>query len=350
MYIIEEIKKLKALFEEGAISEEEFSMLKKKLISQGTNSAEPQKTSPTSSQIDPNIAEKESIEVKLLGKDAEESAENPDRLNYAKDDSSIKLDITKKEALKMLDKMNVGFDQQNLIYYAQVGDYKKVELLLIGGLSPNETWYNPEQKRNIYPLHNTAGWGTPKMVKLLLIYGAEINLEDENGFSALFYAIEYGTKAATKVLIDGGADINHKTKKRINPLYYAKMKKKPEMVELLTKSGAEEMPVNEIILIRRKKLLKNLLIAAAVIGICWFVGNAIFSPSSSSSSSSSESSTDDRAVLHCIWCKKVIYEQGHEGIICYTNEPDGCGVVQFYSGVKYAFCSVRCCELYRSIK
>jgi hypothetical protein len=54
MDMIEEIKKLKALFDEGAISEEEFSMLKKKIMSQELNSNAAQKRFAVSSQIDPD--------------------------------------------------------------------------------------------------------------------------------------------------------------------------------------------------------------------------------------------------------------------------------------------------------
>jgi len=84
------------------------------------------------------------------------------------------------------------------------------------------------------------------MVKLLLSYGADVNLEDDSGFTALFYAIEVGTQAKVKVLIEQGADVNHKAKNNQNPLYFAKWLKKPEMANLLLKVDAEKLTSDEI--------------------------------------------------------------------------------------------------------
>lgn len=332
MDAIEEIENLKSLLDQGAITTEEFNELKKKVLSGVIDSSEPQNIPQLTSQHDINIvakeSKKESIDSIKPEDEVKTSTVNPDSRNVAKDDSSQKLEITTKEALKMLDKMDVGFLQQNLIHYSQVGDYKWTEILLIAGLSPNETWYNPEQKRNIYPLHNTAGWGTPKMVNLLLNYGADINLEDDFGLTALFYAIEYGTKAAAKVLIERGADINHKTKKNLNPLYYAKWKKKPEMTDLLLKAGAEELPADEIKSIDRKRTVKNIFLAAIVIGVIWLIGSVFFNPSSSDSSnpssSSSSSSYEDNSSQQQVKKKECRYCKGTGTQVC--NLCGGTGV------------------------
>lgn len=99
-----------------------------------------------------------------------------------------------------------------------------------------------------------------------------------------------------------------------------------------------------------KAIHKNLyfvaLIAMYIILISYPIG---IKKSASSSSSTSESSSTDggtrTSVLHCIWCKKTVTKQG--AIICYTSEPDGCGLVQFYGGTKYAFCSDECCDAFQ---
>jgi hypothetical protein len=215
-----------------------------------------------------------------------------DNMYGADNDSGLKLELTRMEALKLLGNMDIRYEQKNLIFYtidSLINDYKKAELLLIAGINPNEIWCNTNQKRDIYPLHNTAGFGTTRMVKLLLSYGASINLEDKRGFTALFYAIEYGTTAIAKVLIDRGADINHKAGNKINPLYFARMKKKPEMRELLLKAGAEEMHPDEIRSIEKMTLVKKILLTAAVIIICLFIGYTILDPFSDSASSHSYS-------------------------------------------------------------
>lgn len=235
---IEEIIKLKSLLDQGAITEEEFSILKKRLLSKETNSSESQVTTQPSSQKDVNI-------TKVKFEKTSSKINQPDKIKVREDGSSTKLEFSKKEALRMLDKIDVGFAQQNLIYYSEIGDYKTVELLLIAGLSPNEFWFNPDQEKNIYPLHNVAGFGTSRMVKLLLIYGADINLEDDYGFTALFYAIDIDNIETIKLLIEQGADLNHKNNEQISPVYYAKKHKKPEMVKVLLDAGAEEMKSKE---------------------------------------------------------------------------------------------------------
>lgn len=247
---VEEIKKLKALLDQGAITPEEYNELKKNVLSSVSETNDPQDLIQSTIQKDTFINEKvsviasneEIVQKKKKAKTSDSKEENGDII----EESYIKLEITKQEALKMLNKTDAGFDQHQLIYYSEVGNYKKTELMLIAGLDPNEFWYNPEQKRNIFPLHNSAGWGTTKMVKLLLSYGAEINLEDNNGLTAIFYAIQHGTKAIVKVLIEHGANVNHKSHNKTNPLYYAKRFKKPEIVDLLLKAGAEEMHADEI--------------------------------------------------------------------------------------------------------
>lgn len=209
--------------------------------------------------------------------------------------------LTQKEALEMLEKMNVSFGEQNLIYYAQEGDYNKVELLLKAGVNPNKSWRNEKQKKNIYVLHNTAGFGESKMVKLLLDSDADINLLDEKGESALIYAIQNNKTETVKILIERGANINHKTKDNINPLYVATKKKNNEIIELLKNAGAQELTAQEIKSYERSQVAVKIITFAIIIGIVWFfihVGGKN-SSSSSSSGSSSGSSTGTHTCGQC---------------------------------------------------
>lgn len=82
MDIIEEIKKLKALLDQGAINDEEFSLLKKKILSEEIDVKEPQKTIPSSSVTETVPAQEEtkqpSLDVKEPIKDSHKSKQDED--------------------------------------------------------------------------------------------------------------------------------------------------------------------------------------------------------------------------------------------------------------------------------
>lgn len=243
--------------------------------------------------------------------------------------------ITQQEALDMLAKMNVGFGEQNLIYYAQEGDYNKVELLLKAGVNPNKSWRNEKQKKNIYSLHNTAGFGETKMVKLLLDSDADINLLDEKGESALIYAIQNNKIDTVKILIENGANVNHKTKDNINPLYVATKKKNNEIIELLKKAGAQEMTAQEIKSYERTQGAVKIITAIILIGIVWFIVHAVNSGSSSSSSSGSSSSSSSSSGQHnCGYCNTSFSGNGWSTV--------GGEQFQQSSWSGYGYCSKKC--------
>lgn len=251
---------------------------------------------------------------------------------------------TQKEALEMLQKMNIAFSEQNLIYYAQEGDYNKVELLLKAGVNPNKSWRNEKQKKNIYALHNTAGFGEPKMVQLLLDFNADINLLDEKGESALIYAIQNSKIETVKILIEKGANINHKTKDNINPLYVATKKKNTEIISLLKDAGAEEMSAQEIKSYERSQLVVKIITFAIIIGIVWFFVHIGGKNSSGSSSSSSSSNTSSSSGNHtCTWCGKSYSGNGY-------NHLGGTGSQSYCAEATNGWekqnqcCSMKCCE------
>lgn len=78
-------------------------------------------------------------------------------------------------------------------------------------------------------------------------YKADVNIEDKEGNTPIFFAILGNTtlkrNKTISVLINCGADINHKTKEGITPLFYASQIEQPEIVDTLIRLGAN---VNEI--------------------------------------------------------------------------------------------------------
>jgi hypothetical protein len=256
MDTIEEIKRLAALLKDGAITQKEFDSLKKNVLASINQPATPNKNientevTQKSEIIKQEFVPKPKISAQNKKIQDSESAEEQ---NIHAKRGHVKKKVTQKQAFDMLYKMDVGVVQQNIIYHSQVGDFNKVELLLIAGIDPNISWYNEQLGRNVYALHNTAGFGKPEMVKFLLDNGAEVNLRDNIGYTALFYAIDNGKAETIKVLIENGADFNHKANDKMTPLNYARKQKKQEIVELLINAGAEEIIDPEPKLSNRKK-------------------------------------------------------------------------------------------------
>lgn len=243
--------------------------------------------------------------------------------------------LSQGDALDMLAKMDIAFSEQNLIYYAQEGDFNKTELLLVAGINPNKTWRNEKQKKNVYALHNTSGFGDPKMVQLLLEGGADVNLLDEKGISALIYAVEKNKTESVKILIDAGANVNLRTKDNLNPLYYAMKNKNGEIIDLLKSHGAEEMSAKEIksyVRIQRASVIITIIVFGAIF---WFIVRSCNNSSSSSSSDSTGTSTESSSESHtCGQCGNTFSGNGWQTVGGEQYQPTS------WSG--YGYCSKQC--------
>ncbi len=81
--------------------------------------------------------------------------------------------------------------------------------------------------------------GRIEAVGLLLDKGADLNVRDGLGETALFRAIRGGRTEAVKLLLDRGADVNVRVKAG-TPLKLAEKEGLKEIVELLRAHGAKE--------------------------------------------------------------------------------------------------------------
>ncbi len=91
-----------------------------------------------------------------------------------------------------------------------------------------------------------------EIVNMLLKNGVEINAQNEEGRTALMYAVSEGSKELTEILIKNGANVNLKDINGDTALIIAIGNENEEISELLIKSGANTNDKN----LEGKKLLE----------------------------------------------------------------------------------------------
>jgi len=98
----------------------------------------------------------------------------------------------------------------------------------------------------IYLLENLDKKDVPKMIKLLIKNGVNVNEEDVvQGIRPILYAIRSGNADIVQILINAGADINKGTiKDALNPLSYACIEGKGTIARMLLKAGADLNAIN----------------------------------------------------------------------------------------------------------
>jgi len=74
-----------------------------------------------------------------------------------------------------------------------------------------------------------------------LKYGADINVKDNDGDTALMYAVNRFQLEKVQALLDAGADVNVKNKKGETALMKAQMRYQPEkLIQLLKNARARQ--------------------------------------------------------------------------------------------------------------
>ncbi|WP_342189704.1 ankyrin repeat domain-containing protein [Spiroplasma endosymbiont of Dilophus febrilis] len=127
------------------------------------------------------------------------------------------------------------------LHYAIIKNKKEVvEVLLKSKNIKNKI--NNKSYLNIGCLHwislNSKNINNLEIAELLIDNGADVNLQDENDATPLYYAISTNNKEMVQLLINKGANIKNITKNGLTPLYYAIILDNKEMVQLLIEKGA----------------------------------------------------------------------------------------------------------------
>ncbi|OAQ99952.1 hypothetical protein LLEC1_04023 [Akanthomyces lecanii] len=97
------------------------------------------------------------------------------------------------------------------------------------------------QGRSIPRPHHLIGWAVQQfsnIVKLLLENGANVEVKDEDGRTALSYIAEQGHEAIVKILLEKGANVEAKDRNGQTPLSWAAEKGHEAIVKMLLEKGA----------------------------------------------------------------------------------------------------------------
>lgn len=136
-------------------------------------------------------------------------------------------------------------------------DVDKVRVLLTNEPTVDVNWQS-ESRITGPALHTAAAFGPSEMVRLLLDYGADPNLRDAHGFSALYFASKEGSTEIVRMLIEAGADLEAKEYDYgATALMVAARWKRLGVVDMLLKAGANPMAVTKNGLTARELLGKD---------------------------------------------------------------------------------------------
>ncbi len=102
----------------------------------------------------------------------------------------------------------------------------------------NITNINEADNRTDTPLHKAASEGNARVVRALVIAGADINATDQYGSTVLHWAAKKGNTEIVEALVIAGAKIDVRDEDRLTALYFAAKTGKTEVVEKLVKAGA----------------------------------------------------------------------------------------------------------------
>lgn len=130
--------------------------------------------------------------------------------------------------------MGVSFDQDSFTLYAGRGDYKVVMLFLQGGMSPNLV----ESKFGSPPIVYASAQGYQKVVDALVTHGADVNLPNNDGYTALIAAAHYGHQDIVEYLLNHSALIDHMPRLGPTALIAAIQEGQLGIAELLLHRGA----------------------------------------------------------------------------------------------------------------
>lgn len=142
----------------------------------------------------------------------------------------------KPEAAQQLLKLRgYEFDEKNFFAAAGAGDVMAINAFIDGGINPNA-----QNEDGRTPLISAAARGDHGIVSLLVQRGADINVKDKKGYTALFHAIEAMYEDVAMVLLDQPAlDPDGRGLNGVTALMSYAWRDRKDAVEKLLQRGAD---------------------------------------------------------------------------------------------------------------
>ena len=146
------------------------------------------------------------------------------------------------KVLKYLLKKKSDISQNAIFLAARGGHIDIVEFFLVRGTNINA----PGELYSKTLLMEASWWGHPSLVHFLIKEGSQINLINENGYTALAEAISNSNEdflsqfEIVKILVENGADIHLTGKFKMTPLMLAVEVNDKRIIEYLKGKGAQE--------------------------------------------------------------------------------------------------------------
>jgi hypothetical protein len=142
-----------------------------------------------------------------------------------------------------LGKLGYAYNEESFGHAVSDGNLDAVRLFLAIGMSPDA-----HGKGDIHPmLLASMGCGNPmgkprsEVLEALTAAGGSVKAKDENGSTALLWAVQGGCSASSvKALLKAGADPNVHAKGGATPLMFAEIFQRAEIAEILKKAGAKK--------------------------------------------------------------------------------------------------------------
>jgi hypothetical protein len=143
-----------------------------------------------------------------------------------------------------LGKLGYAYDEESFGHAISDANLDAVRLFLEIGMSPNA-----HTKGDAHPMLLAAmgcgdqAEGKPRseILDALAAAGGDVKAKDENGSTALLWAVEGGCSASSvKALLKAGADPNARAKGGATPLMFAELYKRTELEAILKKAGARK--------------------------------------------------------------------------------------------------------------
>ncbi|NOT10403.1 MAG: hypothetical protein HOP23_00960 [Methylococcaceae bacterium] len=131
-----------------------------------------------------------------------------------------------------LDELGIDYSVESILKASRLGNVKALKLLLAGGIPPDIK----DTTQNASPLLEGVKNGHLQVVQTLLEKGANADIRNNDGQTALITAARNGNKTIVKALLKAGAHANVKDLKGRTALSYAVQTNNTEIINLLARN------------------------------------------------------------------------------------------------------------------